>query len=286
MAKVYIKPYKACTITGSDFQSTMGSTLIRIVFSPDNVHSVPMVSLTDGTLLLSNEARAAFSFTVSRKRRVLAVVTPEFNHNSPLLKINTNWIISEDGVKNRMIRENPNLFMSPKLNIDMEGNGIVRFDMKIENSDFAFCILSEKDLLFIRMNGNHFLPKLQALLNDEIERSVFAALSTAETARARQEQAALAVQAAKAARAEQAAQAALAVQVAKAASAEQAAKAAQEELAARIARESEEAANAKPVQPMTMSKVLEFLAEQDGVRKQLCGILFSEWANTHEWGLN
>lgn len=66
MARVYVKPYSDLEITGADFDPVTTQSMRRILFSPDANHSISMNSLADGCLGFSNNAKAPFSFTVSR----------------------------------------------------------------------------------------------------------------------------------------------------------------------------------------------------------------------------
>lgn len=167
MSKVYVKPYTPFKITGKDFAALQSDSMRRVVFSPDDAHSISVATLQD-TLLLTNESKTKFEFTISRNRRILAVVKTRWQDDHGLLQINTNWKVSHDGVINREIHTNPNLVMSPNFNIDLEGDGIIRLDLKVDNSGFACCSFSEKDLLFVRMNGNHTFPKLLVAAKEEV----------------------------------------------------------------------------------------------------------------------
>lgn len=79
---------------------------------------------------------------------------------SATLRINNNWLVTENGVENRPITENPDLLLSSNVNIDFEAQSIGRVDFKINESGFAYGIFTERDLIFLRMNGNHAYPRL------------------------------------------------------------------------------------------------------------------------------
>lgn len=164
MSKVYVKLYDDYRLSGADFDLVDSDTLRRLVFSPDNIHCVSVVPLSDGTLLLTNEAKVAFEITISRERKVLAVI--KYRQNTPNLCFNTNWMLNKDGVTNREIYANPDLNLSKMLNIEVQAKeDIIRADFKIENSGFACGVFSRKDLLFMRMNGNHAMPRLMDIVN-------------------------------------------------------------------------------------------------------------------------
>lgn len=170
MTKIFIKPYGQFRITGSDFVPIGNTDMRKIVFSPDNKFSISGVALRDGTLLLTNEGKVPFSFTIGRNGRTLAVV----NYNGfPSLNINNNnWRLSIDGVTNREIHTNPDLIKSPHLNVDLNVDGLGRIDIKIDDTGFACCVFTDKDLLFVRMNGNHAVPRLNDFIQTEFDRSV------------------------------------------------------------------------------------------------------------------
>lgn len=117
MSKLYVKLYGAYTVSGQDFQTQTCDAIRRTVFSPDNVHSVSMVSLRDGTLLFTNEGQISFDVTIARGRRVLAVL--KYWPKSSYLAINNNWRIQGDTVENTTIHENLDLIASPHVNIEL-----------------------------------------------------------------------------------------------------------------------------------------------------------------------
>lgn len=55
------------------------------------------------------------------------------------------------------------------MNIEIQAAGITRVDLKINGSGFAACVLSEKDFLFMRMNGNHAVPRLMDIINAPVD---------------------------------------------------------------------------------------------------------------------
>lgn len=164
MSKVYLKVYDDFRLSGNDFDLVDNGSLRRIVFSPDNVHSISLVKLADGTLLITNEGKVAFDMTISRERKVLAVV--KYRSNAADLLINTNWKLDKDGVTNREIYANPDLLFSKMMNVEIQAKeDIIRTDFEINNSGFACGIFSRNDLLFLRMNGNHAMPRLMDVIN-------------------------------------------------------------------------------------------------------------------------
>lgn len=158
MAKVYVKLYDNFKLSGTDFAQTMSNHLRRVVFSPDGIHSISIVSLKDGAMLITNETEAEFDFSISRNRRVLAVIRYRKGENS--LRINNNWMLTQDQVLNRAVNQNPDLLFSPHFNIDFEGTKMARVDLKINESPMAGAFFTERDLLFMRMNGNYAYPRL------------------------------------------------------------------------------------------------------------------------------
>lgn len=164
MTKIYVKLYDDFGITGSDFVQTHSTELRRIVFSPDGVHCVSVVSFKDGTLLFTNEAAVEFNFSISRNRRILAVVL--YRRNATSLAINNNWLLMDEGVRNWTINTNPNLILSENLNIEFSGSKLARIDFKINESPVAGAFFTERDLVFVRTNGNHVFPRL----SDHIQR--------------------------------------------------------------------------------------------------------------------
>lgn len=74
MSEIYIKFYGKFRITGTDFAPVESDSIRRIIFSPDNVHIVSAVGLRDGTILISNDSRVPFEFTLSRKYKVILYI--------------------------------------------------------------------------------------------------------------------------------------------------------------------------------------------------------------------
>lgn len=165
MTKIYVKLYDNSLLSGSDFAQIRNSDLRRLVFSPDNVHGISVVPLQDGTLLFTNEADIGFDFSISRNRRVLAVV--KYRESTTSLVINNNWLLLQDAVQNRAINQNPDLLFSENLNINFEGSALARVDLKINSSPIAGAFFTERDLIFIRMNGNHAFPRMCEHINSE-----------------------------------------------------------------------------------------------------------------------
>lgn len=163
--------YDLFVISGQDFATQTSQNLRRTLFSPNGTHSVSFVRLRqDGTVLLTNEGKVPFKVTISRNRRVLAVL--KYQPEDSLVYINNNWKVSNEGVTNRTVDKNPDLFMSPHLNIDLNGTHIARVDVKVDDSSFACLVFTDKDLLFVRMNGNHAVPRLIDFMESEAERSL------------------------------------------------------------------------------------------------------------------
>lgn len=170
MSKLYVKLYGEFKLSGQDFITQTNNDVRRTVFSPDNKHSVSMVRLRDGTFLFTNEAMVAFNLTISRGWRVLAVL--KYLPKTSQVSINNNWRIQGDMVENFAIHENPDLHMSPHVNFYLPAQqNIDRVDIKIDDGSFACLVFAEKDLLFVRMNGNHAHPRLMDVIQDEVQKA-------------------------------------------------------------------------------------------------------------------
>lgn len=167
MSKVYVKPYHDYTISGNDFASVHSVAMRRIVFSPNRKDAVSVAELNDGCLLISNKNKVPFEFTISRENKVIAVIRSCGNDQS--VNINTNWRLTGSGVENRQINTNPDLVRSLIMNIDVQCEGIGRIDLKVDDSGYAACVFS-RELLFVRMNGNHAVPRLMGFIENEKER--------------------------------------------------------------------------------------------------------------------
>lgn len=165
MTKIFVKLYEDFEVTGRDFSNVKSDLIRRLVFSPDGSHSISVVPLKDGTLLFTNEKQCEFSFSISRNHRVLAVV--RYQQNAASLTLNNNWLLNQEIVQNRTINTNPDLIFSENLNIDFEGTALARVDLKINTSPIAAAFFTERDLIFIRMNGNHTLPRLKEHIQNE-----------------------------------------------------------------------------------------------------------------------
>lgn len=168
MSKVYLKPYAPYSITGRDFAPMTNDSIRRMVFSPDNMHSISLMQMHDGCLCFTNGSRSDFSFSVSRAHKVLMVVKVRAKENS--LLINTNWLLTQTCVQNREIHTNPDLLPVSKFNIDFTMEGIGRVDLKVEESGYVACLLSVKDLMSVRFNGNHSIPRLEYFIESEVYR--------------------------------------------------------------------------------------------------------------------
>lgn len=126
------------------------------------------MTLKDGAMLITNEREVRFDFSISRNRRVMAVI--RYRPNISSLIINNNWLLTQDGVQNRAIHENPNLNVSPHLNIESMGISLCRIDIKINESSFACCVFTDRDLILVHMNGNHLCPRLSDFITQEAGR--------------------------------------------------------------------------------------------------------------------
>lgn len=164
MSKLYVKPYDDYIISGNDFASVQSGAMRRIVFSPNKKDAVSVSELRDGCLLINNENQVPFEFTISREHKVIAVV--KHCGTDRVVRVNTNWRLTENGVENREIHTNPDLVRSTVLNIDVRCTGIGRIDLKVDESGFAACVFS-RELLFVRMNGNHAVPRLLGYIEAE-----------------------------------------------------------------------------------------------------------------------
>lgn len=71
---------------------------------------------------------------------------------------------------NTEIHTNPDLIASKNLNIDIDVSGIGRVDLKIEKSGCAACVFSKNELLFVRLNGNRVIPRLEGFIDNETHR--------------------------------------------------------------------------------------------------------------------
>lgn len=165
MTKVYVKMYGNFVISGNDFAQIRSDQLRRVVFSPDGNNAIVMVPLKDRTLLLTNETSSNFGFSISRNHRVLAVV--KYRRGTTSLLINNNWLLGANGVENRPINENPDLIHSQNMNIELNDPALARVDFKIDDSGFACATFTDRDLLFVRMNGNHAFPRLLDFIASE-----------------------------------------------------------------------------------------------------------------------
>lgn len=162
--------YSPYELTGKDFAMVSSDRTRRIVFSPNGTNSVSVKELPDGCLCMANNGKADFNFSVSRNRKVLAVVT--CNGTESNLKINTNWKLSVSGIANKEIHTNPDLTMSQTINIEIGVGGFGRLDLKVDQSGYAALVFSNKDLLFVKMNGNHTVPRLEGYIEFEKKKMI------------------------------------------------------------------------------------------------------------------
>lgn len=167
MSRIYVKPYSDYIVSGEDFQSVSSKKMRRIVFSPNNTNSIIVNELRDGCLLITNERRIPFQFSISSEAKTLATV--DYSRTESALFINSNWKLNSKGVFNQNENSDEELNSSPQLNFDFKLNGIGRIDLKIDESGFAACIFSNSELLFVRMNGNYSVPRLLGFIRNEAE---------------------------------------------------------------------------------------------------------------------
>lgn len=167
MSRVYIKFYDPVKISSRDFLEMNDKTVRRTIFSPDNKHSVALSPLRDGTLLFVNEGDIKFEWTITRNGRTLA----NFKYSAGKILINSNWKLNETGVENREIHYNPDIKYCDQLNFEISGDGLLRVDVKVNESGFAAATFSNRDLIFVRMNGNHAFPRLLGLIQGEKQKS-------------------------------------------------------------------------------------------------------------------
>lgn len=172
MSRIYLQTYGPFELRGKDFGvvESKNDNKRRILFSPDDKHSISLNFLRDGLLLFSNESKTAFQFSVARNSRLMAMVKFEYAEKGKLY-VNNNFSISKIGVTNKEIHTNPNLSVSNIFHIDVSGDGIGRIDLKVDESGFAACIFSDIQLLFVRMNGNHVVQRLDEFVQRECDRT-------------------------------------------------------------------------------------------------------------------
>lgn len=169
MAKIFVKMYSSYIVSGKDFGVVPSDKMRRLLFSPDDIHSASIVELKgDGCLCISIPSRTPFDFSISRNGKVLANVA---YRGQSSLHINSNWRLTESGVSNREIHTNPDLRVSKTLNFEIEGEGIDRIDLKIDQSGHAACVFTKNELLFMRMNGNHCVPRLEGFIGNQVEQA-------------------------------------------------------------------------------------------------------------------
>lgn len=162
MAKVFVKLYDSYTIRGSDFGEIADNGIRSFLFSPDRKHALILSKLPDGCLLIKNEGNAQYDFSITRDNSVIANV----HVKNGVLLINSNWKVTEEGVINREIHTNPDLFRSTSLNFNVNVDGMARVDVKVNASGYAAMVFS-RELLFVRMNGNRAVPRLMGFIQNE-----------------------------------------------------------------------------------------------------------------------
>lgn len=86
--------------------------------------------------------------------------------------INSNWWLTTSGVENREIHTNLDLVYSTTLNFNIASVGIGRVDLKVNDTGFAACVMTEKELLYVQMNGHHSVSRLKSFIEDESVRLV------------------------------------------------------------------------------------------------------------------
>lgn len=162
--------YNDYRIESNDFAAMNSTQIRRVVFSPNRQHSLSIEEMRDGCLCITNKAQIPFEFTLSRERKLIAVVR---YIGAGQLQVNSNWMVDDGGVINQEISRNPDLYVSSKLHIDIIGAGLTgmcRMDLKVDNSGCAGMFFSRSELLFIRMNGNRVGPKVDGLIEAETRR--------------------------------------------------------------------------------------------------------------------
>lgn len=135
MSRIYLQMYAPFSVSGKDFLKVDSASNLqrRILFSSDNKHLVYLNFLRDGLLLFTNETKVEFQFTVGRNARSMALV--KFEHNDVgKIYVNNNFKISKAGVMNREIYENPNTMISSILHGNVNGDGVGRIDLKVDDS--------------------------------------------------------------------------------------------------------------------------------------------------------
>lgn len=172
MSKIYLQTYGAFSVSGKDFPTVISGNEHRLTFSPDNVHSITLNFLRNGLLLFNNPTKTKFDFTIARNKRSMVLVKFRFNNEGQLF-LNNNFRISKEGVSNREIHENPNTMASNVLHLNFtdEVSAFGRADLKVDESGFAACIFTDIQLLFVRMNGNHAVPRINEFVQREVIRA-------------------------------------------------------------------------------------------------------------------
>lgn len=144
----------------------VASLCSEFYFHQTTIIRFPLLKLDDKTLFFSNGSKTEFSFTIGRLGKILAV----FTYARDTIFINNNWKVGLDGVHNRCIDRNPDLIKSKILHIEIAFDGIGRVDVKIGGSANAAAIFTEKDLLFVRMNGHHVFPRINELVEQQAQK--------------------------------------------------------------------------------------------------------------------
>lgn len=66
------------------------------------------------------------------------------------------------------------------LNFEIGENSLGRLDLKIDSSGYAGCVFSGRDLLFVKMNGNHTISRLEGFIDAESRKMLDAFLVNPE----------------------------------------------------------------------------------------------------------
>lgn len=111
-----------------------------------------------------------YDFSLTRANKIIANIVVKKDK----LVINSNWKLTEQGVANREIHTNPDIFRSPSLNFNVAADGIGRMDVKLNASGYAAMVFT-RELLFVRMNGNRAVPRLMGFIENEKEQHLRAA---------------------------------------------------------------------------------------------------------------
>lgn len=100
MVVVYAKVYSEYTLQSRNLGMVQSDNVRRLVFPPDNRHSIILTKMKDGCLCFTNDSNIPFAFTLSRDNTMIARIT--YNDVAPRLFINTQWILDQEQVINKV----------------------------------------------------------------------------------------------------------------------------------------------------------------------------------------